>query len=156
MSKFDEAPVTSLTGSAKAQLFDSPWLSGDDLGGKTVVATIEGVHQRSISWKQGEAPEVSKSIKFVGKKKELKLNATTAKDVIAVLGDDIDGWLGQRVALSPVMTRMPNGSTKNAVFVSAAPAAGPAAQRVAAKVQPQGFDPAADADMAGDGNAVPF
>lgn len=135
MSKFDEAPVTSLTGSAKAQLFDSPWLSGDDLGGKTVIVTVEGVHQRQIAWKQGEAPEVSRSIKFVGKKKELKLNATTAKDLIAVLGDDMDGWLGQRIALSPVMQRMPNGSTKNAVMVSAGPVVGLAAQRVAARVQ---------------------
>jgi len=83
----------------------SEWLSGIDLGGRTVTVEITGVEEVTVP-----EPRTGKAIRkvavgFRGARKRLLLNATNAKTLAKLFGLETDAWAGKRVLLAPETVR---------------------------------------------------
>lgn len=79
----------------------SEWLSGIDLGGRTVTVVITGVEEVTVP-----EPRTGKAIRkvavaFKGARKRLLLNATNAKALAKLFGLETDAWAGKGVQLAP-------------------------------------------------------
>jgi hypothetical protein len=79
--------------------FPSPFLKADDLQGKDVTVTIDGVAMEEIG--QGAQKSVKPVLSFVGKEKGLVCNKTNWNTIIKLHGDETDNWQGKRIILSP-------------------------------------------------------
>lgn len=79
--------------------FPSPFLKADDLQGKNVTVTIEGIEMQEIG--QGAQKSTKPVISFVGKDKGLVCNKTNWNTIIKLHGDETDHWRGKRIILSP-------------------------------------------------------
>lgn len=83
----------------------SEWLSGIDLGGRTIAVEITGVEEVTVP-----EPRTGKAIRkvavaFRGARKRLLLNATNAKALAKLFGVETDAWAGKRVMLAPETVR---------------------------------------------------
>jgi hypothetical protein len=144
-------PPVEYTGSAKA-LSNSRFLNAGDLMdaglsyGQFLTVTIDKVLRRDgvVSQFSGR-PETMRTLTFVGKKKEFRVNQTGWKALIASYGDDCGSWKGRPVQLvlsqvhakgkliDAIVLRVPYSSTGRAVQARGA--------------QPVLPDPVADRDM---------
>lgn len=81
-------------------LKDSNWLTAETLPpDKDTVVTIEAVIRRGEVKFQSETKKGYGSLRFVGKDKELGLNATNIKVLCALFGKNTGDWFGKRISL---------------------------------------------------------
>ncbi len=101
---------------------DSPWLTNEDLPhDRDVTAQIEKVLlRRNLSMQGGREKRVAVSLAFVGKDRELMLNATNRKVLAALFGANTGEWFGKKVALYVEQdVRRPDGTRGPAVRIRA-------------------------------------
>jgi len=115
------------TGNA-GKLRESPWLTFDLLDPeKDTVVTIERVVMRENLefMKPGSSKKDVKavygSLKFVGAKRELGLNATNLRSLIALFGVSAAAWKGKRIALFVDNKVRFGGSVVSAVRIRVTP-----------------------------------
>jgi len=100
---------------------DSLWLTNEDLPhDKDVVVTIEAVFRRdNVKFQGGRTKPITLSLKFVGKDRELALNATNRKRLAALFDtNECSAWFGKRIALYVEQgVRKPDGTTGPAVRI---------------------------------------
>ena len=89
-----------------SQVYQSRWLSAEDLQGKTVKVTIASAGIESVRGRDG-GTEMKIAVAFVGAHKVLLCNATQARALAALFGDNTDAWIEKQVVLTP--ERAPNG-----------------------------------------------
>lgn len=101
---------------------DSPWLTNEDIPhDRDVTATIEKVVvRRNLAMQGGREKRVALSLAFVGKDRELMLNATNRKVLAALFGANTGEWFGKRVYLYVEQdVRRPDGTRGPAVRIRA-------------------------------------
>lgn len=101
---------------------DSNWLSSEDLPlGRDVPAQIESVIFHKHLTMQGGRPLNNKiALRFQGKARELLLNATNRKTLVALFGATCADWFGKRVLLFiEEGVRRPDGTHGPAVRIRA-------------------------------------
>lgn len=89
----------------------SQWLASEDLNiGAEVKATIEDVlRHKGVEFDRGRKEDVG-AIKFVGKDKQLVLNATNRKTLVRLFGTDTKEWRGKSVCIYvEAGVRLPSG-----------------------------------------------
>jgi len=79
----------------------SPWLSCEDLDGiGEVKCEVEGVlAHRNATMQDGRKQPLLYAVKFKGKERQLVLNATNRKTLVALYGTDVKQWTGKTVTL---------------------------------------------------------
>lgn len=84
-----------------AEMRVSPWLAAEDIDGLgDVKVTIAKVRKHEdVEFEQGRKVKVAYSLQFDGKQRELVLNATNRKAVMAMFGTVTTGWLGKQITL---------------------------------------------------------
>lgn len=84
-----------------AAMRTSPWLASEDLDGLgEVEVTIETVRlHKDVEMQEGRKKPKLYSLKFVGKERELVLNATNRKTLVGHFGTDTKAWRGQKIKL---------------------------------------------------------
>jgi len=81
----------------------STFLRSEDLQGKTIRLTIEGVGSHTFN--EGQQDQKTQIVlSFVGKEKRLGLNATNARSIASILGEETDTWAGQEIKIYPTTT----------------------------------------------------
>lgn len=102
---------------------DSTWLTNEDIPhDRDTIVTIESVTlRRNLKMQNGRPKPIALSLKFVGKQRELMLNATNRKMLGALFQtNDTGAWFGKRVALFVEQdVRRPDGTTGPAVRIRA-------------------------------------
>lgn len=102
---------------------DSVWLTNEDIPhDRDTVVTIESVQLRqNVKFQGGRTKPNALSLKFVGKSRELALNATNRKTLAALFQtNECAAWFGKRVALFVEQgVRRPDGTTGPAVRIRA-------------------------------------
>lgn len=96
-----------------SSIYSSPWLRADDLAGRSARVTIAHAGEEAIRQADGST-QARIVVDFVGKQKRLILNATQARSLLSIGGDDTDDWRGVEVILSPVPSA--NGKATIAVM----------------------------------------
>lgn len=127
---------------------DSVWLTNEDIPhDKDTVAVIESIMLRKkLTFQGGRDKANGLSAKFVGKQRELLLNATNRKILAALYGATAGDWFGKQVALYVEQdVRRPDGTRGPAVRIRAKRFDVPAGRTAAPKSAPvvAGFDRAA-------------
>ena len=96
-----------------SEVYASPWLRADDLGGKTIKVKIARAGADMVPQSDGDKqPRII--VDFEGKKKRLILNRTQGASLAAIAGDDTDHWTGVELYLSPQPTN--NGKLTVAIM----------------------------------------
>lgn len=101
---------------------DSPWLTNEDIPhDRDVTATIEKVVvRRNLAMQGGREKRVALSLAFVGKDRELMLNATNRKVLAGLFGANTGDWFGKKVVLYVEQdVRRPDGTRGPAVRIRA-------------------------------------
>jgi hypothetical protein len=102
---------------------DSLWLTNEDIPhDRDTVVTIEAVIRRDgVKFQGGRTKPVTLSLKFVGKARELALNATNRKILATMFGsNECATWYGRRIALFVEQNvRRPDGTYGPAVRIRA-------------------------------------
>lgn len=80
---------------------ESPWLASEDIPlGKEVTVVVEDVKlYRNVEFDKGRKEPSVGTLKFVGKKKELVLNATNRKRMVKMFSINTREWRGKSVIL---------------------------------------------------------
>ncbi len=91
---------TAFTGRAGAMRV-SPWLASEDLDGLgDVPVVIEAVFcHKDVAMQDGRKQAKLFAIKFTGKERQMVLNATNRKALVAKFGTDVKAWLGKEILL---------------------------------------------------------
>lgn len=76
-------------------LFPSNYVAAADLCRRDVPVVIARVVQEEV----GKEKELCPILYFANMKKGLVLNRTNAKRIVAMYGDDCDGWIGKPITL---------------------------------------------------------
>ncbi len=79
--------------------FPSDFLKVEDLQGRNATVTIASAKIDEIG--QGSNRERKIIIGLLGKTKKLVCNKTNAKVIAGLYGDQLEGWVGQRITLCP-------------------------------------------------------
>ena len=116
--------------------YQSEWLSGLDLNGRTVSVVINGVSLEMVRNQRNETAEKA-AVSFrtpggVMLKKRLLLNKTNAVSLVKLFGTETDNWVGKGVQLRPEMVNA-FGQTHNVVRIAGA---SPLVMRQPAQVEP--------------------
>lgn len=102
---------------------ESNWLTNEDIPhDRDSVVTIETVIiRRNVQMQGGRPKNIALSLKFVGKSRELMLNATNRKTLAALFeSNQCEAWFGKRVALFVEQdVRRPDGTRGPAVRIRA-------------------------------------
>lgn len=102
---------------------ESNWLTNEDIPhDRDSVVTIETVIiRRNVQMQGGRPKSIALSLKFVGKSRELMLNATNRKTLAALFeSNQCEAWFGKRVALFVEQdVRRPDGTRGPAVRIRA-------------------------------------
>jgi len=135
----DELPEGTIYKGPHGIARDSTWLTQEDIphDRDTEVVVENVLVRRNVKFQGGRVKPVFMSLKFIGKVRELGLNATNRKTMAALFGDEETGrnntvnWFGKRVALFVEQgVRRPDGTIGPAVRIRAKrlpqKAAGPA------------------------------
>jgi hypothetical protein len=93
-------------------------LKFEDLNGQTFILRIESTRIQHYEAEEGRPAKDVIIVSFLGAKKELRINATSARRLAEVYGDETDGWVGKDVTLMPRQGSTPNFNT---IDVYAAP-----------------------------------
>ena len=83
----------------------SEWLSGIDLGGRTIAVEITGVEEVTVPEPRTGRTIRKVAVGFRGARKRLLLNATNAKSLAKLFGLETNDWTGKGVQLRPEMVR---------------------------------------------------
>lgn len=98
----------------------SPWLASEDLDGLgEVEVSIESVflHKDAVMQDGRKQPKLF-AVKFVGKDRQLVLNATNRKTIAAKFGTDTKLWKGQKILLYVKDgVRSPSGGTTKGIRI---------------------------------------
>lgn len=86
-----------------SEVYASPWLRAEDLGGKTIKVTVARAGADSIPQSDGSKQQRI-IVDFEGKKKRLILNKTQGAALASIAGDDTDHWTGVELFLTPQPT----------------------------------------------------
>jgi hypothetical protein len=89
------------SGRTSEMRLDTPWLASEDLLDLGDVAVeIEGVYRhKDAKFDEGRTQTIF-ALKFKGKKKELVLNATNRKTLVAMFGTgNVKEWVGKQITL---------------------------------------------------------
>lgn len=79
---------------------DAFWLASEDLGSREVVAVIEDVLlYDDVAFEKGRKESGVPALKFVGKEKQMILNATNRKAVARLYGLETKDWRGKSVTI---------------------------------------------------------
>jgi len=80
---------------------NSPWLASEDLLGKgDVEVTVKAVHRhKDVEFEAGRKEQVVYSIEFEKASKQLVLNSTNRKALVAKFGANVKDWCGKKVTL---------------------------------------------------------
>jgi hypothetical protein len=79
---------------------DSPWLASEDIMGLEIEVEIEKVFRhQDVEFDAGRKEKTVYSIAFVGKKKQLVLNSTNRKTLVAKFGVNVKDWAGKKATL---------------------------------------------------------
>ena len=101
--------ATEFTGHTREmrELKPTPWLASEDIMGLgEIEVTIESVNKvLGAEFDMGRKEDVF-TVGFTGKKKQLVLNATNRKTLVAMFGADVTAWKGQKVRLTTVKCKM--------------------------------------------------
>lgn len=137
-------------------VFASKFLRGDDIGDGRVTVAIERIEMEEV----GKAREEKPVIYFTGKSLGMVINATNWKTLRAMLGDETDDWIGQRITLYTAPVEFEGKTTmalrvlpKKPAAAAAQPAARPAQREKLAGSVPNLDEPHDEAD--GDDD-IPF
>ena len=102
---------------------ESTWLTSEDLPhDRDTPVQIEAVVRRdNLTMEKGRTKSVALSLRFVGRKRELLLNATNRKTLAALIGtNESAAWFGKWVALFVEQDiRKPDGTRGPAVRIRA-------------------------------------
>lgn len=102
---------------------ESNWLTNEDIPhDRDTVVTIENVIiRRNLAMQGGRPKNIALSLKFVGKSRELMLNATNRKTLAALFeSNECAQWFGKRIALFVEQDiRRPDGTRGPAVRIRA-------------------------------------
>jgi hypothetical protein len=101
-----------------SDLYQSPYLKAADVT-KPVKLTISELTIGTFTDQKTQKDEKRIVLSFAGAKKQLILNKTGAGNLAAAFGDELEGWPGKEVILSPGVAN--NGAQM--VLVQAAPSA---------------------------------
>ncbi|MBK8100547.1 MAG: hypothetical protein IPK26_25935 [Planctomycetes bacterium] len=122
MTQADVPPGTDYKGPSGIAR-DSNWLTNEDIPhDRDTVVTIESVKlRRNLTMQGGRPKAVALSLTFVGKSRELMLNATNRKTLAALFESNAcDAWYGKRIALYVEQdVRRPDGTRGPAVRIRA-------------------------------------
>ncbi len=111
---------------------NSQWLKADDLKGNAVIVSIESVSEVQMEARDGKPAHMKLEVHFPGSEKALLLNATNAKALADMFGDDTDAWTGKSFEMFSMPVQGPNGPTTGIRLKPVAQAAPPAAEPAAA------------------------
>lgn len=79
---------------------DSPWLASEDLMGKgdveCVIASV--FFHKGAEFDEGRKEDVF-TVSFEGKKKQLVLNSTNRRSIVAKYGPNTQDWRGKKIVL---------------------------------------------------------
>ena len=99
----------------------SNFLKAVDLKGQTIPLTISEIGTHVFD--EGTPKQKTQIVlSFEGKDKKLGLNATNARTIGALLGDDTDGWIGKQIKIYPTKTEFA-GQTVDCIRIYEAPPA---------------------------------
>lgn len=84
----------------------TPWLASEDILGKgPVEVTIETCHKvKDAVFDAGRKEDVF-TLSFVGKEKQLVLNATNRKALVNMFGPHVPDWKGKKIKIAAVKVR---------------------------------------------------
>lgn len=82
-----------------SEVFPSYFLSGDEIVGKKVVVKIREVKREMVKVRPDKPEEEVISIYFEDKKRGVRLNATRAKEIRKIHGDDMEEWQGKEIVM---------------------------------------------------------
>jgi len=127
---------------------ESTWLTSEDLPhDRDTPVQIDAVVRRdNLTMEKGRAKPVALSLRFVGRKRELLLNATNRKTLAALFGtNECAAWFGKWVALFVEQDiRKPDGTRGPAVRIRAKRINPPTAPTAAQAEAPSPTDPDAE------------
>jgi hypothetical protein len=96
-----QLPAEPFSGRSSEMKKDTPWLSSEDLIGLgDVKVKVEAVYRhRDVEFDAGRKEKEVYSVKFVGKAKQLVLNSTNRKTLVAKFGVNVKDWADKDVVL---------------------------------------------------------
>lgn len=103
-----------------SQMRQSQWMACEDLDGFTEAkCTIEHVWlHRNVSFEEGRKQDKVYSLGFKGKAKQLVLNATNRRRLVALFGSKTTEWIGQTITLYVKDgVRSPKGGTTRGIRI---------------------------------------
>jgi hypothetical protein len=83
-----------------SDIYASPFLKGADLQ-KPIQVTISDLEIATFTDQKTQQEQKRVVMGFAGARKRLVCNKTQAQTMISAFGDEMDGWIGRRVILSP-------------------------------------------------------
>lgn len=109
------------TGFANA-MRQSPWLSCEDIsaaGGRATVVIERTNEHEDIKMEEGRVLPKCYSVKFVGKDRELILNATNRRALVSAFGLRVKDWVGKTIILYVQDgVRSPKGGKTSGIRIS--------------------------------------
>jgi len=89
------------TGAAPEMKKPTLWLSSEDLYGLgDVKVTIARVHRHhDVEFDAGRKEKIVHALEFVGKEKQLVINATNRKMLMFRFGREVTQWVGKQIVL---------------------------------------------------------
>lgn len=110
-----------MSGTGKGQEFigpasemkESDWLSVEDMqasGREHIDVVIEKVYKhRNVEFEKGRKKDTCYSLAFKGAGKQLLINATNRKRLIAMFGGNTKDWTGKKIRLHLEEDKLPTG-----------------------------------------------
>lgn len=84
-----------------SEAFPRRYVTGEELGGKSFLVTIEAVRPEQMQM-QGGRPETKQVMYLAGTRKGVILSRTLAEQIKEILAlDEMDEWAGHKVVLYP-------------------------------------------------------
>lgn len=84
-----------------SEMKESPWLSSEDIldVGDVPVKIIRCHRYRNVEFDKGRREDTVYTLEFDGKAKQLVLNSTNRKSLVAKFGTDVRKWVDQEITL---------------------------------------------------------
>ena len=102
-----------------SEMRDSPWLASEDLDGLgEVELEIKAVHRHTdVEFDAGRKKAVVYSVEFVKAKRQLVLNGTNRKSIVAKYGNNVKDWVGKKIKLYVQSGIKVGGVSKNGIRI---------------------------------------
>jgi hypothetical protein len=121
-----------------SQLYPSKYVKASDLEGRTVTLTIDKLVIETMG--HGTEQESKPVLYFRKATKGFVLNATNARTIAGLYGDESDAWVGKRISIYPTRVKA-FGATHDTIRVrEEIPAQPQPAQPPAQHMEEQGID----------------